>query len=253
MGLRVEASLVTRRGRGLVLPADASAFDPTTLSLEGFWLAPFAGAPWVGQSSAGGSGSRNLTDGGSGLPPSAGAALNGFATADFDGVDDRLYSSVNAETFLPPAAYTALVLYRADVAPAAAANVYDDPSLLGDGFGLSIAHSAGGFGVAHYDNGAAAWRQARVSATATGAWVLGKVKYDGANIYLGTNGGAWSAPTSAGARGGVGNSMRLGFTTISVPAFFDGRMAAIALATSLTDADIDNFRSYLNSRFALSI
>jgi hypothetical protein len=151
----------------------------------------------------------------------------------------------------------ALVLFNADTLAAGGSlpDAYDQPSLLSDGFGFNVGVTSNGLRLAHYDNGAATWRETAANAVPLTAstWSLARVRYDGTNVQVGLNGGAWSSPVAAGARGVIANPLTVGLSTIVTARYFDGRIAAIYTAASLTDADIANVRSYLNARYALSV
>lgn len=230
----------------------ASVFDPATLPLTGWWRASFSGSPWAAVASAGTSGANgDLAE--ATTPPATGAAVNGHTPADFDGSDDKLSVATALTTFFSTTAWTIVVLFNADTAQAYGADEYDNESLLSTaGAGaaeIGMAFSSNGVSVWHVEG--ADWPGVTV-ACATGGWHLARAKYDGTNIKLSIDSGAYS-PQAAGNVSTLAETLQVGVDWGGVQ-FFDGKIAEIMFAdTALSDANLDNIKSYINARYALSL
>lgn len=224
--------------------ASAATFDPSTLSPTGWWRGSYSGSPWVKTSTTG----ANLTQPTGTLTPATGAAVDTFTSADCDGTDDYLMESTNGFSwYIAASAGTILIPFRADVASAAAANLYDDPSLLSDtNNAFSMTFSSGGVGVAFYDG--ASWKGTRVAASAT-AWHMAKVRWNGSSVEVGVDSGAMSSTASSSLAVAVSN-MSVGRAIISASAYFNGQIMEVFMKdTTLTNADISNYYSYLKARY----
>lgn len=229
--------------------AGGAPFDPATLSLTSWLRAPYAD-PWAGVASAGSSGTNSYT-GAPGNTPTAGTPLNGLATADF--TSDWTSSADYAETCAPLTGYVLAALVNADSLTNSVAypNGYDSAGLLSDGYGLSLGVDDSGVVLAHYDGG---WKTSRsVFGIATSTWYFVQGRYDGTNIKVRVNGGAWSAGTAAGTRGIVATTYKLDAGRSTVSAYFDGRMAEAITSAALTDGELDDYRAYLNLEYLISI
>lgn len=228
----------------------AAAGDPSSLALEGWWRGSYAGSPWAGTPSAGGSASRELTEATS--PPSIGAAQNGYAPADFDGTDDVIGSSTAFTTFAPSAAGSIWCLFFADTAgsDAGAGLRFDNAGLVandGGGTAFNLTFSTSGVAVDLYDG---AWQELN-TACATGAYHLAQVRWDSLTLELRIDSSAW-ATVAAGAMTGSTGGIVLGRNYSSV--FFDGRILdAGTAAIAMSDATFDSIKSYVNSRYGLAL
>jgi hypothetical protein len=233
--------------------AASAAFDPSTLSLTGWWRASYSGAPWVGTSSAGGSGSRDLTEATN--PPSTGSALNGLTPADFDGTNDTLSNATAISTLLSASAYFYWILFYADTASSngSLGIAYDNRQLITDtngNWGCAISTPVADPTVQcwHWDGNSNG-----VQLTiALNAWNLICCRYDGTNLRAKLNSGS----VSTQARGNIAattGTLRVG-TRWTGSVFYDGRIAEIGLAaTAESDARFDDIRTYINARYALSL
>jgi hypothetical protein len=244
-------NLATDRRRQGAAPAAAPVFDPATLPLTMWVRAAYAGAPWSGVASAGASGANPLI---AGTAPAVGANLNGLATADFDGATHQLDSTDFAEVCVPTTGYVVAALFLADALQAAAVypDTYNAAALLTDPYGFNFGVDDAGLAIGHYDG---VWKADRLAGVSTSTWTLGQVRYAGGLVKLRLNGGAWSAGIAATdlLTPAATYKSRTGVSAPSVTRFFDGRIAEIIAAASLSDADLDNYRSYLNSRYGLAV
>lgn len=222
----------------------SARFDPATLPLTGWWRAPYGGSPWQGD--VGGS-LAEATD-----APAPATAVNGHAPAKFDGVNDQLSTSADWNTYVSGSAGTVLVLFQADSAVPAAADAYDDPSILSDtSYGFSLGFSDQGLGVAFYDTD---WRQLPRIKCPTGTWHLAKVRWDGTMVEYGVDGSPMTRVATGPLSMVATTKLRIGTVLISKEAHLDGRVLEIMLAKAvLGDADIGKVSSYFASRYGLSL
>jgi hypothetical protein len=234
-----------------------SVYDPAVLSLTGWWRPNYGGSPWAGTASAGSSGSRNLAEGTN--APSAGTALNGYTPADFDGTNDKLALSggLYLDTLMGAAtgSFWFAVLVRMDTL-AADAGAINNPILFGDAdnvnMGLSI--SDGGAFAFMYDT-TTGYASTSTACTAS-AYHLIQVWHDGTNLNLMVDQTAatptaipltWFDTYSSGMPATVGTNTYAG-------KFIDGRIAEVLTMASDPGSTVrTNVRSYINSRYALSL
>lgn len=241
--------------------AGAGTYDPSTINFSTWLRASFSASPWAAVASAGVSGSHSYSEATN--PPSAGAALNSLTPADFDGTNDRLArSGVTQDTFVSTTAYTIVVLYNADAAAtdAGTSNQYDNPALVTGfssgaiGGSFMVAYSSGGLGAAHYDG--SSWLGITSGSAHNGAWTLGQARFDAGFLGVRLNGGAW-ADNAKGSVSGLSEAtspgIRIG-ANYNLSAFFNGRIAEVMIsATALSDATLNNIRSYISARYAISV
>lgn len=230
----------------------AGAIDPATLSLQGWWRASFTASPWVGTSSAGSSGSRDLTEATN--PPSVGAALNGFTPASFDGTNDQLTTAVVNSTFLSTSAGFILCLFNATsaAADAGAAGYFNNPGLVSDIGGSSspmLTYSTSGVRLGTFNgsdfNSVAA-------AASTGAWHVGIGRWDSTTIEVGVDGGPFTTLARTVSLDGAGG-MGVGRDD-NAALFFNGLIAEVMMAQFRpSDAEVAGLVGYLRSRYAITL
>lgn len=233
----------------------AGAYDPAIETLTVWARASYAGAPWAGTASAGGSGSVPLATGGT--APAVGTPLNGFTPADFNGTTQSvIYNGAPLNGLLAATgySYSLLVFPRGGAAPAGI--VYDNQQLVADGGAV--------FGLAWSTSGVKAWHDATgIKQTAwvpcsANAWHWIDVKYDGTNLMVRVDGGAWASIASGnpGAAGWTGAFLRIGRNwNATTPVYTSELIAELMMASSaVSDATLSNRRtSYGNSRYGLSL
>lgn len=246
--MSARASLVV--GNGLVVPSAAVAgFDPASLSLTGWWRASFAGSPWVGTASAGGSGSRDLTE--STNQPATGSAVNGLTPADFDGTNDRLANGTAISTLLTASAWSAWALVYVDT-------IGSPPNFtLG-----SIVCDTGGYWcigtwtnsgtkafVGQWDGGP----KGAEAALSVGEWQLLQAKFDGSTLSIRVNGG--TPGTSPCGNIQVANGTLVLGRNYTSAQFFDGKVLEVGLlgGSALSTPDEDQILSYCRDRYGLSL
>ena len=226
----------------------APPFDPATLSLTGWWR-DFAGLSWSGTASAGNSGSHSLSSVGS--DPSVGS-LAGNGVAVFDGVTNYItYAAVPTDLF-NNSALTWSALIKTNSLPTAGGHAYADATIMCDNTtaNLALGVSTSGARVA-IDDGAA-WNDTPQSAFSNATWTSVQVTYDGATLKCRTNNNTWQTMASGPpSLGGAGN-LSIGFNGFGV--HFVGSMADIITSnTVLSVANLDNIRSYYNTRYGVSV
>jgi len=243
---------VTFRIFAMANKGSSGAFDPAGLPLSGWWRASYSGSPWTPSASAGTSGANGaLTEATD--PPAVGTAQNGFTPAAFDGTNEQLANASLLDAFVSAGTGSALVLFLATQASAAAppGQPYDDPGLVvqsGGGTTWGINYSTAGVRVGFYDG---TWRDLAVSAS-VGAYHLAQVKWDGVTLRLRVDSGAWSSlaagPCDPSAAGGTVTAGR----NYASATFLEGRILEVVLANAaLGDATFDSLKSYMNARYGL--
>lgn len=229
-----------------------ATFDPTTLPLTAYFKM-FGTAPWAGTASAGTSGSRTLSAV-SGSDPVAGDALNGINAATFDkdaGTPQYLRDATDLlDVYLSSTAYTVSVLIKPVTAPSAGANPYNNASVFGENQGnFGLEYSDAGIELFHYSG---SYKTVAV-ALPTGSWALVDAKYDGTDIKIRVNGGAWTS-LAAGSLTIAGSSqVRVGrnFSTVYLDASI---MELLVSDTEISDADLDSYRTdYVDPTYGLAL
>lgn len=238
-------------GLGLSLcsqSAGAAVFDPATLSLTGWWRAPFSASPWVGVASAGASGSRNLTEASD--PPTAGTATSAGASADFNGTTSRITAPGTMSDYVGASAGSswALVWIDAIDTDAAVGASYNNDAIWTDSLafiGLYLRQTGPVMHGFFFDSGNA--DKTVVGSISTGAWALLQMRWDNTNVSVRMNGGAWVDRTNGtGAISAAFGAaqMRIG-RSYNNTKFLDGRLAELAFADSTLDDDtFTNILSY---------
>lgn len=224
-----------------------SAYDPAVLSLTGWWR-DYAASPWVGTASAGASGGRTLTEATN--PPAAGAAVNGHAPADFDGSNDKLASALTLGDFISSSHWSMWALAWVDNAFASggAGTLYTNPAFFVDTPNAYLTAGFSSDGMALYHNAAE-----YAVAQATGAWALLQWKYDGTDIKLRVNAGAWVGTNSTNIPDVTG-TMLMGVRYDGGTTFLDGKILDFGVADSLiNDATFDDILSYARAQYALAL
>lgn len=252
--------------------------EPDKLPLALWLAAPFSTPTWAGSSSAGVSGSLNFTTWNppGGTAPTNGTALNGFTTADFNGTSSVLnYPAAAGNSALIPSlgldgSWTFFILYNADTIAtdfgqpsnnAALVQIADSYSLMDQSVFIASLRTtvASTFGVAVRDTAASAFREVMVSApAATGAWILGQARYShvAKTLTARTNSSAWATPVTSTPilYSGYQPVINIGYNVPEVSYRHDGRIAEIIwVSTNLSDAQCNEVKAYLNTKYALSL
>jgi hypothetical protein len=229
----------------------APAGFPSTLPLTGWWRSSYSGSPWVGMASAGMSKGRDLAE--LTNAPVVSTALNGFTPAGFDGMNDKLGSSLPITSYVSPAAWEVHGIFSADSAiPYVAAVPYSFPALISSTGAVAfvsfyVAFSSAGVMAGHYDG--ATFKEV-VSACGTGGLHAFQAWFDGATLNLIVDGGAPAAPVAAGpATFPVGTMVNVGANHNNT-AMFDGRIVELLTSDKLLGAGgRAGVRAYFNTRY----
>jgi hypothetical protein len=223
---------------------------PFTYNLSLWFPAPFAGVPWQGQSSAGASGTFSMVAYGGG-GPTIGAALNGFATADFAGTS--LYVDAAAAWTVGSGGGTIIVLTKPSTTAAAASAGYDEPSVFADAnAAAALTFTTSGFGAMQsYAGGRKIVRE--LTPSAANAWHSAMVRWDDATaLGLTVDSGA-ERTTPIGASAGAA-VRKLAGQNYSGSALYDGLVAEIlVLPFRASDAEYAAIKAYFNSTYGLAL
>lgn len=234
--------------RGVKKLATSSTFDPGTLTLSGWWRS-YAGAPWNGTASAGTSGSNNFTAGGA--DPTAGT-LNSLGTATYNGTSQYLASSLDLATLWGASAGTIVALFNVSSAFVDTGAWYNNPQFISSNgtqeIGLGFSDSgvvAGNYDGTNFNRLAAA--------CGTAGWHLASLTWDGVNLRLRVDSGAFTTQAT-NAISFTADTAQSGRSSYPTTTFLTGQIADMMTATSvLSDANLDNIKSYVNSRYSLSL
>lgn len=223
-------------------------YNPALLSLSGWWRASYSGLPWAATASAGASGTTgslvtNLSD------PATGAAQNGLTPADFDGTANNAINATASTTLFSASAGTIVALFRADTAAAPTGSTYNDPALYVDAgvANTGLTYTTSGF--TGFVVVSAAYKSVSVAA-ATGAYHLVMMRWNGSVLGVRVDSGAESTVAAA--------AVTLSAGTVAVGrgyagTFVDGRLLELMTSASDLSASYSNIKSYINSRYALSL
>ena len=217
---------------------------PQTFALTAF-LRDYSGGSWNGTVSNGtsGSGNNDFTDPGN--EPGVGSSLNGWGTADFNGTDDYLLGDGTLDTYSAATAVSGWCLFKPD-SVSANQRIFDH-----SGSQLSIYITSTAL-IAIDGGGSGANRS-----ISSGVWSLITWRYNGTNIQIGINEvpGASGGNSSQAASSSMTltGSVNIGRRTNNTQ-FLDGTMAEFGMIDiALTDQNFTDLKSYVNSRYALSL
>lgn len=228
-------------------------FDPTTLSLTGYWRADYSGSPWAGTTSIGSSGSNSLSEATN--PPTTGTTQNGWTPASFNGTSSKLTAGGTIAT------YTNALAFSGWCVGYVTSNANPRP-LFSDGntsqtIYVRVFNNTGTTTLKFSVNNAAVL--AEVSGITLNAYQFFTWRYNGTNVQVGVN----AAPGSAGGTSSVAYSTSLspltgppqvGFNTQQSTGFYTQNMLELAITnTALTDQNFLDIKSYVNSRYGLSL
>lgn len=225
----------------------ATAFDPATLALTGWWRASYVGAPWAANASAGTSlANGDLTT--AGADPTVGAAIGGRTPASFNGTSQYLRNgSAPMTSFFSTGAATIIALFN-PASAAAPGLIYTNPPIIcnnsGD-FGMSFTTS--GLHAFGYDG---AYKEA-VKACSPGSYHIGMFRKTGS--VLGVTVDSTSEVTVAfGAMTALSGALSIGRSYGAT--YYNGSILEIMTSNvALTNANYTDIKTYLNARYALSL
>ncbi len=230
-------------------PAAVAPFDPATMTLSGWYRASYTGLPWTPTASAGTSGSNgnfhtNLND------PSVGTSLNGYDCANFNGSSYNASHATDITSFVTTGAGSAIFLFQGDVQEAPDALIYLEPMVFMDAnadFGMT--YSTNGLTAFAYDSGG--YRTQSVVCN-TGAPHLVMMTVDGSNLGVTIDSSA-EVTTACGTLLSLTGTVSIG-QNYGATRWLNGRIWEIMTSlTKFSQADFDNIKSYVNTRYALSL
>lgn len=216
--------------------------NPVNMALTGWWRGSFSASPWVGTASAGGSGTRNLTEATN--PPAAGATLGGFASADFDGTNDQLNAPGLLSSYISALAFSGWCL------------LHLDSNSAGD---LFVRTGGGTQFNLYLGSGSVRMRLSSTEAThaiPTSTWVLVTFRYTGTAIEIGVNEapGADGGGSTAAFSSSVVLTGTMGFSMANINGRLNGRILDFGIIDSaLTNEHFDGIFNYINTRYGLAV
>lgn len=246
------ATRIIRAQGGGTSGGGGGGFDPTTSDPTGMWLASYAN-PWTPTASAGTSGANgNLT----GTNTSAGAAVNGYTPVNLNGTSAFLsLATANVTDLVTTTAATYIILAQTSAAVAAAAAFYDDPGLMMPSSGnAGLVFTSSGVRMGTYDT---APRQTVSIAQATGAWFMAAGRIDAGNVKCRVSCGGVTADATPvaipGAPSALGSDLFVGKNYVGAKWVAGQALAIVTYNYAVTDTVLDNWKSYFNTTFALSL
>lgn len=227
----------------------SSAFDPSSLALSLWVRTAYGGSPWDGRASAGASDTNPLI---AGTAPAVGATLGGLATADYNGSTHYLVGTDNTATMLGTTAWSFAALVNPDVL-AADAGTSANEAIFSDDQGL--------VGVEVYDSGTRVFQfdssvtpyTDTAAALSTSTWSLVQARWTGTTIQIRINSGSWSAGTAVASLTNLTSAAWFGRNYAA--AYFNGKHAELLAAANVSwsDGQFDQIKSYMNTRYTLSL
>ncbi|MBX3203992.1 MAG: IPT/TIG domain-containing protein [Labilithrix sp.] len=220
------------------------AFARSSLNLSG-WFEGFA-FPWSSRASAGTSGSRSLNSQAGSVTSTT---LNGHAAASFAGSGSYLQdTSVHASSYLTTAEYAVSILCRPKSPAAPAANVYDEPAIIGEN-GAAYGLVWNTKGVAWY-HGDGSYKVTPYVPVTPNTWVQIDVRCLGGVAGIRVNGGAWRT-VSVSALASLAVAFRVG-AGYSTSAIVD--VASVTLSqVGLDDTTLTKVRRALGAKYHLPL
>ena len=202
----------------------------------------------MGETTAGTSGGRNLTEGTN--PPTGGTVQNGYTPGLFDGTNDLLTADLTADDYIGASSVTVHAVVWVNSAPAPSTYAFEDPCVIvaqySGIYGLGVSSSGVRFGV-YLSTG---YVETAPVALSTGAWHVIQARYDGTNVSVRVDGGAWTdaAATDPFAAGGF--PALVGVDIVGTTQFLDGEILELGIHDgALSDVECDALYSYAIARY----
>lgn len=231
------------------------ARNPGELVLSGWWRPHFAPTSWIGSPSQGLSNARNIDT--LGAYPSAGTALNGYTPFSFDGATTYIQSAATtwADLIEPTLSDTGTIsiLFYGRNPPAPAGAPYDNPAFVTDtGGSFGIGWTTSGVVGWHYDGTALTYTPITEAASAN-AWHLVQMRWNATTLEIRVDSGAWQSLAVDSANQPTTGFLKVGANYTSA-AFLDASIMEIAFKiTMITDDEANFIKSYINTRYGLSL
>ncbi len=264
---------------------DATSTDPATLAMTGFWEDYGGSTPWAGTASLGSSGSNPLTNG-PWASPSSGTALNGHATAAFNGTTQALQSTDTTAVMLGPESlaqpggvyagsytvgatmgWSSFHLVKFTSLPTDLGYPYSNTVLLTSasavqGVGVSSDAGAQGFQISANDDYPAGYVNTPSAGAipATGAYVLIQARWTGMSNVLELrllNGsvGSWQGvECRPPAYPASSDLMRIGVSYSGTVGWINGSVATMGtVPRALSSTTLDGVALWAQTRYSLSL
>lgn len=234
-----------------------NGLDSQSIQWSGYWRANYSASPWAGETSAGVSGSRNISDGT--YPPVTGTTQNGYTPAGFTSSPPRrLATSAYLIDYLgdgtTSTGWTVSVLVKFNALPGADASYFDEPLLFGSDAGnLSLTVGASGIRLAAQDTAGATVLTPRI-AVVTGQYYKIQAQWTGTNIRIRVDGGAWTtggALTTYYSADFTGGKVKVGANYNNSVAPDADFLEVSCVPQVLSDAVLNDLNSYYTTRYAL--
>ncbi len=236
-----------------VVGKQVAADEAAEFNFEGYWRASWNGtSPWSGTASAGGSSGRNLTETGT---VAVGTAVNGFTPAFVSGsgypTNYFSYAAGGTSTFLTSTAGTVVALFKQEDASGGTDSVFrifedtgtavtllDVSCSPNEDYGVVIGNQS----FTHPATPPAAGTYFPFKAN---QWILLMWKWDATNSYVKINHGDWIKSTTLPTVTADIMKVNLTNSTSLLELGMDN--------TTWTDEECENYRTYLKTRYALSL
>lgn len=231
--------------------ASAATFDPASLPWKVWNRASYSGAPWAGTASAGTSGSASLQDLAA-VGVGVGAAVNGLTPATFVAASgDRLYGPANNAVW-GASAGCIVVLAKAATAGADAANTVGVRGLVSVSASgvFQMGHSTAGLRVSLYDG---AYQEVPAIAVGAGSWFLAAARYNGSVVQASLNGSAFASASIAAGLPTLDATATFWGASQAADSFDGDLLEVMAGDFVMTDTDVANIKSYVNTRYGLAL
>ena len=218
-----------------------------------WWRSSYSGSPW---SAEGGGQVFPLS---SGIAPSVGATVNGYAPASFDGTDDSLTTGTSfglgahlEDLFSPEKGWSAHFVAKFG-ALAADTNFYDEPALIAQDGASVVGITASASGVRAHQYGTGAPDVTPYVSVGTTDWHIVQARWNPVTglLSIRVDGGPWSSVAMPDMFSAPERCLRVG-VNYNFTAFLNAQILEIGLAQKpLTDAQFDALETYAIARYAL--
>jgi hypothetical protein len=227
-----------------------SLWDPSEeLATSLLARAPYAGSPWRSENY--GLVGQTLS---SANPPTAGTPQNGWTPASFNGTTNFLTADGVADDYVGPTSVTIQAVVWVSSATAPSTYAFDDPCIVvaqySGIFAVGVSTSGVRFGV-YLSTG---YVETTPVAMSTGAWHRVQARYDGANVSVRVDGGAWTDVAATDPFAASGSPLLVGVDIVGTTKFLPVYLLEIAISPSASSNPVcDAWDSYAVTRYGLSI
>ncbi len=241
--------LVVINGNGNATLTDAftytAGFDAATL-VSSFWYKEFSTAPWSPSASAGAS--LWAGDMVSYYGPQATGTLNGYTTLAFTGANNVRNTDSSLTNLFRPASGGIMFLFKVGNTPAPIGNIYGDQAIFADiGGALGLTVTSSGITAFAYSSGFSS-----VTKAAAVGWHVGYMSWNGTTLLLDVD-SLGPSTTPCGSLYLPAGPVYFGVTYGAGPSIVGELAEAKGFQYTPTPTDYANFKSYCNTKYALSL